>query len=128
MTTLLQQIEEMRVHVNDLANAEQGLVKALGDALNRADQKLLHDVRSVAAEHELRRGAILRELQSLASNIGLLPAPRESVAVLESAPREVQAFPIQHEEEHQAIRRGDWRQAASNIQDELDYHLNGRAH
>lgn len=128
MTTLLQQIEEMRVHVNDLANAEQGLVKALGDALNRADQKLLHDVRSVAAEHELRRGAILRELQSLAANIGLLPAPRESVAVLESAPREVQAFSIQHEEEHQAIRRGDWRQAANNIQDELDYHLNGRAH
>ena len=126
MTTLLQQIEEMRVHVNDLANAEQGLVKALGDALNRADQKLLHDVRSVAAEHELRRGAILKELQSLASNIGLLPAPRESVTMLESSPREVPAFPIQ--EEQQAIRRGDWRQAANNIQDELDFHLNGRAH
>ena len=125
MTTLLQQIEEMRVHVNDLANAEQGLVKALGDALNRADQKLLHDVRSVAAEHELRRGAILKELQSLASNIGLLPAPRESVTMLESVPREVPAFPIQEE---QAIRRGDWRQAANNIQDELDFHLNGRAH
>jgi hypothetical protein len=126
MTTLLQQIEEMRVHVNDLANAEQGLVKALGDALNRADQKLLHDVRSVAAEHELRRGAILKELQSLASNIGLLPAPRESVTMLESVPREVPAFPVQ--EEQQAIRRGDWRQAANNIQDELDFHLNGRAH
>ena len=127
MTTLLQQIEEMRVHVNDLANAEQGLVKALGDALNRADQKLLHDVRSVAAEHELRRGAILKELQSLAANIGLLPAPRESVAVLENAPRELPAFPL-HEEEPQALRRGDWRQAANNIQDELDYHLNGRTH
>lgn len=126
MTTLLQQIEDMRVHVNDLANAEQGLVKALGDALNRADQKLLHDVRSVAAEHELRRGAILKELQSLASNIGLLPAPRESMTMLESAPREVPAFPIQ--EEQQAIRRGDWRQAANNIQDELDFHLNGRTH
>lgn len=127
MTTLLQQIEEMRVHVNDLANAEQGLVKALGDALNRADQKLLHDVRSVAAEHELRRGVILQELQCLASNIGLLPAPRESVAVLENAPREVSAFSIQHDDQ-QAIRRGDWRQAANNIQDELDFHLNGRAH
>jgi hypothetical protein len=127
MTTLLQQIEEMRVHVNDLANAEQGLVKALGDALNRADQKLLHDVRSVAAEHELRRGVILQELQALASNIGLLPAPRESVAVLENAPREVSAFSIQHDDQ-QAIRRGDWRQAANNIQDELDFHLNGRAH
>jgi hypothetical protein len=126
MTTLLQQIEDMRVHVNDLANAEQGLVKALGDALNRADQKLLHDVRSVAAEHELRRGTILKELQSLAANIGLLPAPRESVAMLENAPREVPAFPIQ--EEQQAIRRGDWRQAANNIQDELDFHLNGRTH
>ncbi len=126
MTTLLQQIEDMRVHVNDLANAEQGLVKALGDALNRADQKLLHDVRSVAAEHELRRGTILKELQSLASNIGLLPAPRESMAMLESAPREVPAFPVQ--EEQHAIRRGDWRQAANNIQDELDFHLNGRTH
>ncbi|MFM9847060.1 MAG: hypothetical protein ACKVP3_07860 [Hyphomicrobiaceae bacterium] len=110
-----------------MANAEQGLVKALGDALNRADQKLLHDVRSVAAEHELRRGVILKELQSLASNIGLLPAPREAVAVLESTPHEVSAFSIQHDDQ-QAIRRGDWRQAANNIQDELDFHLNGRAH
>lgn len=127
MTTLLQQIEEMRVHVNDLANAEQGLVKALGDALNRADQKLLHDVRSVAADHEIRRSVILKELQSLASNIGLLPGPRESVAVLENAPHEVSAFAVQHDDQH-TIRRGDWRQAANNIQDELDFHLNGRAH
>jgi hypothetical protein len=49
------------------------------------------------------------------------------MAVLESTPHDVPAFAVQHDEQH-AIRRGDWRQAANNIQDELDFHLNGRAH
>ena len=55
MTTLLQQIEEMRVQVNELTGGEQKLLHVLSDALTRADHQLLHDVRNVAAEHERRR-------------------------------------------------------------------------
>lgn len=125
MTTLLQQIEEMRVQVNELASGEQHLVNALGDALNRADHKLLHDVRNVTAEHEIRRGMILKELQTLAMSIGAFPEQKEPIAALEEAPRNLSAFATSHIED-QIVGRGDWRQAANNIQDELEFQLNGR--
>lgn len=125
MTTLLQQIEEMRVQVNELASGEQRLLNALGDALTRADHKLLHDVRNVAAEHEARRGMILKELQSLALRVGLFPEQREPVAALEEAPRKLSPFTNARVEE-QIVGRGDWRQAASNIRDEIEFELNGQ--
>src|SRR5262245_505772 len=87
MTGLIQQIEEMRTRMNELAAGEQVLVKALGDALSRTDQKLLEDVRSAAADHEARRGVILKELQSLAARMGALPRPREPYAALTEAPQ-----------------------------------------
>ena len=124
MTTLIQQIEDMRVHVNEMANAEQRLVQALGEALNRADQKLLHDVRTIASEHEIRRSVIFKELQALAARVGLLPS--EPSAVLKSAPRELPRS-VQHDD-RQATRLGNWQLPANTIQDELDFHLNGRAH
>ena len=37
MTTLIEQIEEMRVRMNELAAGEQELVRALGDALSHAE-------------------------------------------------------------------------------------------
>lgn len=125
MTTLLQQIEEMRVQVNELASGEQRLLNALGDALTRADHKLLHDVRNVTAEHEIRRGMILKELQTLASRVGLFPEQHEPMAALEEAPRNISPFATSHIED-QIVGRGDWRQAANNIHDELEFQLNGR--
>src|SRR5262249_1140572 len=85
-TTLVEQIEEMRIRMNQLARREQDLVRALGQALNRADQKLLQDVRNVALEHEVRREGILRELQAFAAHMGALPMPRQPYASLENAP------------------------------------------
>jgi hypothetical protein len=121
-TTLIEQIEEMRVRMNELAAGEQDLVRALGDALNRADQKLLHDVRSVAEEHEARRGVILKELQGLAARMGALPRPRRPFAALEEAAVDLPA----QDPPQAALRGGDWRQAAANIRDELATHFNGR--
>ena len=91
MTSLIEQIEEMRVRMNDLATGEQDLVRALGEALGRADQKLLQDVRAVAQEHEQRRGVILKELQGLAQRMGALPRPRAPFAVLEEPVQELPA-------------------------------------
>jgi hypothetical protein len=121
MTTLIQQIEEMRIRMNDLATKEQGLVRALADALARADQTLLQDVRSVAAEHEVRRGAILNELQMLAARMCALHKPREPFAAIEEAP------PPSPETQAPVVRGANWRQAAANIQDELAFHLKRRA-
>ena len=147
MTGLIQQIEEMRTRMNELAAGEQDLVRALGDALSRTDQKLLEDVRSAAADHEARRGAILNELQSLAARMGALPRPREPYAALTEAPQRavrtgdadgalsrpqepydaLTAAPLDFPEMPQLARRGDWRQAAANIEDAVTNHLMGRA-
>ena len=122
MTTLIQQIEEMRFRMNELAAKEQGLVRVLGDALARADQALLQDVRSIAAEHEVRRGAILNELQLLAARMCALHKPREPFAAIEEAPP-----PPSPETQTSVVRGANWRQAAANIQDELAFHLKRRA-
>jgi hypothetical protein len=128
MTSLIEQIEEMRVRMNELAAGEQDLVRALGEALNRADQKLLQDVRAVASEHEQRRGVILKELQGLAQRMGALPRPRAPFAVLEEP---VQELPAQEAPQPpppaHVFRRGDWREAAANIHDELAIALGPRA-
>lgn len=135
MTSLIEQIEEMRVRMNELAAGEQDLVRALGEALNRADQKLLQDVRAVAQEHEQRRGVILKELQGLAQRMGALPRPRAPFAVLEEpvqelpaqeAPQQASQVPQQPPPPH-VFRRGDWREAAANIHDELAIALGPRA-
>jgi hypothetical protein len=123
MTTLIQQIEEMRIRMNDLATNEQGLVRALGDALARADETLLEDVRSVAAEHEVRRGAILNELQMLAARMCALHKPREPFAAIEEAPPSTSS----PETPTPIVRGANWRQAAANIQDELAFNLKRRA-
>jgi hypothetical protein len=119
MTKLLQHIDEMRTRLNDLGGDEKTLVRALDDALNRLDEQLLNDVRSIATEHEARREAILAELQSLAAGIGMFRPP------LEGPSDEPPSYVTSHA--HQAsIAPGDWRQAASNIEDELEQRLNGR--
>ena len=123
MTSLIQQIEEMRVRMNELATKEQDLVRALGDALTSADQKLLQDVRSVAAEHEARRSAILSELQSLSARMGALPMPRGPFPALTDAPRDLPS----RDSPQLARGAGDWRQAAANIEDAVSYHLFNRA-
>lgn len=124
MTTLLQQIEALRIQVNELANGEHGMVKALREALCRADHQLLHDVRNVTAEHEVRREVILKELHTLAARIGMFPDPREPLTGIEEAPRNLSAYATASPDHH-VINRGGWREAANNIHDELDFHLNG---
>ncbi len=125
MTKLLQHIEEMRVRLSEIAGDEQALVQALGDALNRLDQQLLRDVRTIASEHELRREEILGELQGLAGGIGMFRAPLASPPAPEELPHYRRANGLQ-----QRIAPGDWRQATSNIEDDIDIHrlhANGRA-
>ncbi len=93
--------------------------------LTRADHQLLHDVRSVAAEHERRRRMILKELQALALSIGSFPDQGEPIAALEQAPRSLSSVASSYAED-QIVCGGDWRQAAGNVQDALDFQLNRR--
>jgi hypothetical protein len=85
-TTLIEQIEEMRIRMHEQARSEQDLVNALGQALKRADEKLLEAVRHVAFEHELRREDIMKELNALAARLGTLPISQLPHASLQDAP------------------------------------------
>ena len=119
MTMLLKQIEAMRARMNELATGEQAIIRTLGEALAAVDQRLIEDVRHVAAAHEARRGTILRELKMLAERMGALHHPQAPVTALEDASQEVppqQTDPL--------LNGGaDWRLAAANIRDELDNHF-----
>lgn len=128
MKSVLEQIEEMRARLTQTNTNERTLVRSLGEALNRIDDELLHEVRMVTAQYNARRGAIMEELQNLAATIGTLPnyAHHPMPALEESGPRELPAYePPSVDHQPRVLGRGDWRQATTNIQDELDFHLNG---
>ena len=126
MTKMIQLVEEMRARLNQITDTEQALVRALGEALSRVDQKLLQDVRTITTDHESRRGVILHELQSLASRIGTFPPAREQVPGLEFG--NPVAKPVAAVNGSRTpLSRGDWRQAANNIEDELDIYFQDRA-
>jgi hypothetical protein len=114
-TTLVEQIEEMRIQMHEASRREQHLVNALGLALKRADAKLLEAVRSVAVEHELRREGIMLELHALAARMGMFPASRVPTVALEDAAVELRNY----ETNRPITRTGDWRQAMANLPDVL---------
>lgn len=120
MSKLRQHIEEMRARLDEVAHDEEALVKALGDALNRLDEALLRDVRTIASEHEARREQILGELQGLAAGIGMFRAP-----LPEAPPREELPSYMPHNGTPASISPGDWRQATSNIDEEPVFDLEG---
>lgn len=110
MRELLQQLEEMHMRIAETSTHEEALVKALGDALTRLDEQLLADVQNIASEHEVRRTAILGELQGLASSIGMFQVSRPAV----TARPDIEGQPAGY-----IPSAGDWREAMSNIQDEF---------
>lgn len=111
MRKLPQQLEEMHIRIAETATHEETLVKALGEALTRLDEQLLADVQSIASEHEARRTAILGELQGLASSIGMFQVTRPAVTARTDLQTEAAPY---------ISTAGDWREAASNIRDEID--------
>ncbi len=115
MSKMVQLVDEMAARLKQIAEAEQTLVRALGEALNSVDHKLLQDVRGIATEHESRRRTILHELQGLANRIGTFPASRETVTGVDYAASVTHLAPANANEP--SFRAGDWRGAASNNQD-----------
>jgi hypothetical protein len=144
MTKIIQLVEEMGAKIAHLKDTEEELVRALGEALNRVDQRLLQNVREITSEHGARRGAMLHELQCLAARIGSFPTSRRPMSGIEYA--EPAAPPIEAAnvtapngtpavdgrdvaaDGHETfLRCGNWRQAVSNIQEELDGYCKDRA-
>lgn len=111
MTKLLQQLEEMHIRIAETATHEEALLKALDEALTRLDEQLLADVQTIASEHQVRRTAILGELQNLAAGIGMFQVQRPAVTAREDI-----------EQPAYIPSAGDWREAMSNIADDAEDH------
>lgn len=125
MSKMVQLVEELRERLNTIADGEQKLVSSLREALNRFDQKLLQDVRSITAEHESRRSVILNELQGLASRMGAFPPPRDTRSAVTGADATPPALP--QGSRLRAVEGGAWREATDKLQTELDSYFKKRA-
>lgn len=127
MTDLSKNVEEMLSRLAENARTEQDFVRTLSDALRRVDEQLLRDVRNVSLQHELRREAILGELQELATRLCALPVrgPAPEIATIDQ-----HGHPAQAEiEPPPGMNSGaDWRQAAQNMNDEFDFSFNAPRH
>jgi len=145
MSALPQNVHDLLTRLNETSRNELDLVRDLSEAIRRADDQLLKEVRSVSMLHELRREAIVNELQHLAQRLCALPARephRETLPAIDAPQHGVQsqvppaatevAAP-EGEVEVAVItvdsptfgRAGDWRQAAQRIDAELAQYFNG---
>jgi hypothetical protein len=129
MSKMLQVVEELRDRLGSIADQEQRLIASLRDALNRFDQKLLQDVRNIAAEHEGRRSVILNELQGLASRLGVFPAasPIRSSQVNSEVRPELSAAASGNEASLTSRLRTVEREATDKLQNELESYFRKRA-
>ena len=84
---LTAQLEQMRIRMNEVAKRESHLAAELNSAIRRMDEELLHEVRSMAAEHEARRANILNELQVFAAQLDGLPDRQRQRPLLGGAAR-----------------------------------------
>ncbi len=66
-------VKELLQRLADNSRGELDLVQSLADAIRRADENVLREVRTVTLQHELRREEILSELHTLATRLCCLP-------------------------------------------------------
>ncbi len=145
MSALPQNVHELLTRLNETSRNELDLVRDLSEAIRRADDQLLKEVRSVSMLHALRREAIVNELQVLAQRLCALPArdPQrdklgDNLAAIDPPPHALQGqlpdLPEPGPDVEEAVitveppavgRAGDWRQAAQRIDAELAQYFNG---
>lgn len=134
MTVLSQNVEDMLKRLETHSKSELNVIRALAEAIRQVDDQTLHELRNLTLQHELRRETILGELQLLAARMCQLPArPLSSIkaAIGQPAMASKKAFaedaveangagtPAEEPLPHAA--GGDWRRAAQNIEDDLDF-------
>jgi hypothetical protein len=134
MTGLPQNVDDLLNRLTENSRNELSLVRTLADAIRRADDQLLRELRGLSLQHELRRESVLGELQTLSARLCALPA--KSVPPISPRPT-LEQHPVQRvaddiaQTNGSAIAHGmngagcgaDWRQAAQNIEDDLDFIL-----
>ena len=87
MASLADQLEQMRIRMNDVARREHEMAAELDAAVRSMDEQLLHKVRSITAAHEARRATILNELQMLATQLNGFPQQDRHRIPISAAPQ-----------------------------------------
>lgn len=124
MAQLSQKLAEMHRKLAENTQEEQALVRALNSALNHVDEKLLSEIRHVTAQHEARRTVIMNELQLLATRLCAFPVAQQGEPL--TAIEDENYAPTQNGNRNGATHApGNWRIAAQNIQDDLDFFTDG---
>lgn len=126
MTVLSDNVEDLLKRLEGNSKSELNLIRALADAVRQVDDQTLRELRNLSLHHELRRETILGELHLMAARMCQLPSrPASSIrAALDQSAHLSKKTTIEAAEngDHEGTRNGaDWRQAAQNIQDDLDY-------
>lgn len=127
MTGMTKTVEEMLSRLENNSKSELSLVRALAEAIRRVDDQMLHELRNLSLQHELRRESILDELQTLATRLCHLPArptPSAIRAAIDQpalAQKRANAETVDAGDVMSNGTGADWRQAAQNIQDDLDF-------
>ena len=109
-------IETLRARVSETSDREQSLMRDLAQAISLAEESLLRHVREIAAEHGARRERVLNELRDLALRMGALPASHQPAYPAQEIPPPLDLTNVADVGSSPAI--GDWRRAASFIEDE----------
>ena len=125
MTVLSENVEDLLKRLEGNSKSELNLIRALADAVRQVDDQTLRELRNLSLHHELRRETILGELHLMAARMCQLPSrPASSIrAALDQSALVSKRTTIEPSEtlKAEAPRNGaDWRQAAQNIQDDLD--------
>jgi len=127
MTGMTKTVEEMLSRLENNSKSELSLVRALAEAIRRVDDQMLHELRNLSLQHELRRESILDELQTLATRLCHLPARPTPAAIRAAidqpalAQKRANAETVDAGDVMSNGTGADWRQAAQNIQDDLDF-------
>lgn len=128
MANLSQKLAEMHRRLAENTQEEQALIRALDAALNHVDEKLLSEIRQVTAHHEARRSLIMTELQQLAGRLCAIPLrASEPLTAIETDVHQtsITSYTNGHTNGNTngvTHAPGNWRIAAQNIQDDLDFY------
>lgn len=120
MKGLPDDVDALMLRLAENSRSELNLMRTLADAVRRADEQMLRDVRSLTAQHEIRREEIFGELQTLASRLCVIPA-RARVATIDQPEHQPSRVAI----EQAPQGAGDWRRATQRIDDEMESTFGG---
>ncbi|MGQ0457653.1 MAG: hypothetical protein ACT4OU_11385 [Hyphomicrobium sp.] len=117
MKDLPDDVDAILARLAENSRVELNHMRTLAEAIRRADEQMLRDVRNLTLQHEIRREEIFGEMQNLAARLCAVPA-RARMTMIDQPATSVPRVALDAPPPRGG---GDWREAAQKIDDELEY-------